>query len=179
MAHFPTTGARRRGYDPEQVDRFLERARAVFDGREDGLTAADIRRTAFDLVRDGYDAATVDAALERLEDVFAGRERRAARRELGEKEWFGRARELAQVIVNRLNRPDRQKFTRAGFFTLGYNMAEVDRFSARLIRYFSEGKPITVEEVRTVAFRPQLGGYSEAQVDLLLDSVTDVMLAVR
>ncbi|MCL2515990.1 MAG: DivIVA domain-containing protein, partial [Microbacteriaceae bacterium] len=162
-----------------QVDAFLDHARAVFDGREQGLAATDIRRTAFDLVKHGYEPVAVDAALERLEDVFAERERQAARRELGEKEWFGRARELAQVIVNRLNRPDGERFTRAGFFGHGYDVEQVDQFSSRLIRYFSEGLPVSVEEVRTVVFRGERGGYTEAQVDLLLDSVTDVMLAVR
>ncbi|GAA4156814.1 hypothetical protein GCM10022286_07670 [Gryllotalpicola daejeonensis] len=179
MTSFPTVGPKKRGYSAAQVDEFLTKARAVFDGRSTGLTAVDIRRTAFDLTKDGYEPSAVDAALERLEDVFAERERQRARSELGEKEWFGRARELAQVIVNRLNRPDKHRFTRTGPLTLGYNTAEVDRFSSRLIRYFAEGLPVTVDEVRTVTFRPQRGGYTEAQVDLLLDSVTDVMLAVR
>ncbi|WP_374953954.1 DivIVA domain-containing protein [Rathayibacter sp. AY1B1] len=31
--------------------------------------------------------------------------------------------------------------------------------------------------MRTVSFAPQRGGYAEAQVDLLLDTVVDVMLA--
>jgi DivIVA domain-containing protein len=63
--------------------------------------------------------------------------------------------------------------------TLGYNRQDVDRFAARLVRYFQDGRPMGVDEVRTVTFREQRGGYREAQVDLLLDSVTDVMLAVR
>jgi len=179
MSNFPTVPRGKRGYDPEQVDEFLEQARAAFDGRAKGLGATDIRRVAFDLIKDGYEPGMVDAALERLEDVFAGRERQAARSELGEKEWLGRARELAQVIVNRLNRPERERFSRVNVLKLGYAIDEVDRFSERLIRYFSEGVPISVEDVRTVTFRAQRGGYSEAQVDLLLDSVTDVMLAVR
>jgi DivIVA domain-containing protein len=179
MSSFPTVARRKRGYDPAQVDSFLAKARNVFDGREGGISAVDIRRTAFDLAKSGYEPAAVDSALERLEDVFAERERARARRELGEKEWFARARELAQVIVNRLSRPEKQRFSRTGPFTLGYSVDEVDRFSVRLTRYFSEGRPITVDEVRTVTFRPQRGGYVEAQVDLLLDSVVDVMLAVR
>jgi len=179
MSSFPTVARGKRGYDPAEVDAFLGRARKVFDGQERGLSAVDIRRTAFALTKDGYDPAAVDSALERLEDVFAERERQRARRELGEREWFARARELAQVIVNRLSRPEKQRFARTGPFTLGYSTEEVDRFSSRLIRYFSEGLPITVNEVRTVTFRPQRGGYVEAQVDLLLDSVVDVMLAVR
>ena len=43
----------------------------------------------------------------------------------------------------------------------------------------SFSQPMSVEDVRTVAFRPKKGGYREAQVDLLLDSVVNVMLAVR
>lgn len=179
MSNFPTVARGKRGYDPVQVDEFLEQARTVFDGRGGDLGATDIRRAAFDLKKAGYEPGMVDAALERLEDVFATRERQAARSELGEKEWFGRARELAQVIVNRLNRDDRERFDRVGFAKLGYSVVEVDEFSDRLIRYFSEGAALEVEEVRTVTFRAQRGGYSEAQVDLLLDSVTDVMLAVR
>ncbi|MFC4242789.1 DivIVA domain-containing protein [Gryllotalpicola reticulitermitis] len=179
MSNFPNVARGKRGYDPAQVDDFLDNARAVFDGRAKGLAAADIRHAAFDLKKDGYEPGVVDAALERLEDVFANRERQAARSELGEKEWFGRARELAQVIVNRLSRPERERFSRVGLLKQGYSVEEVDRFSSRLIRYFSEGSAIGVEDVRTVTFRPQRGGYSEAQVDLLLDSVTDVMLAVR
>lgn len=179
MSNFPTVSRGKRGYDPDQVDAFLEQARSVFDGRARGLAATDIRRVAFDLKKDGYDPGMVDAALERLEDVFASRERQVARSELGEKEWFGRARELAQVIVNRLNRPEGERFSRVSFLTSGYSVEEVDTFSARLIRYFSEGVVIGVEEVRTVTFAAQRGGYSEAQVDLLLDSVIDVMLAVQ
>ena len=38
---------------------------------------------------------------------------------------------------------------------------------------------MSIDEVRTVAFRPRRGGYREAQVDMLLDTVVDVMLAVR
>jgi DivIVA domain-containing protein len=45
--------------------------------------------------------------------------------------------------------------------------------------YFQNGKPMSVDQVRTVAFRSTKRGYSETQVDLLLDSVIGVMLAVR
>ncbi|MCU1637163.1 MAG: transporter permease, partial [Cryobacterium sp.] len=39
--------------------------------------------------------------------------------------------------------------------------------------------PVTVDDVRTAVFRPERGGYREEQVDAVLDSVVDVMLAVR
>ena len=61
----------------------------------------------------------------------------------------------------------------------GYHVREVDVFAGKLTRYFSDGWPISIDDVRTVVFKTQRGGYREAQVDLVLDAVVDVMLAVR
>ncbi|NNC10942.1 DivIVA domain-containing protein [Planctomonas sp. JC2975] len=180
MANFPTVKRSKRGYDPEEVDRFLRLARRAYEGDPDvPLTAEDIRRTGFALQRGGYEPGVVDGALERLEDAFASRERVQARQALGDRQWLDDARGTAQVILNRLGRPDAQKFQHASIFTIGYNKREVDRFAKRLVRYFRDGMPMSVDEVRTVVFRQQRNGYREAQVDLLLDSVVDVMLAVR
>ena len=180
MATFPTVKRSKRGYDPEEVDRFLRLARRSYEGDPDvAITAEDIRRTGFALQRGGYEPDVVDGALERLEDAFAARERSEARRELGEARWLEQARETAQVVLNRLGRPDGRRFDRSSVFTIGYTRREVDRFAKRLIRYFRDGMPMSVEEVRTVVFRQQRHGYREAQVDLLLDAVVDVMLAVR
>lgn len=182
MSTFPTARKSKLGYDVTQVDEFLERARDAYNatpaaGRE--LRAADIRRTAFGMRRGGYSTSHVDAALERLEDAFAAREREDAKASAGEQEWLHEARTTAQVIINRLGRPEGERFQRSGLLSQGYNRADVDRFAARLMRYFQDGRPVSVEEVRTVVFRPQRHGYREVQVDLLLDGVTDVMLAVR
>lgn len=187
MSTFPRTRTSTLGYDTEQVDEFLQTARRAYDGSAaDGdstdaptLTAADIRHTAFSMKKGGYSTTHVDAALERLEDAFAAREREAARSEMGDTAWFEQARTTAQVILNRLERPAGQRFDRVSFLTYGYNKGDVDRFANRLSKYFQDGRPMSVEEVRTVTFRPQRGGYREVQVDLLLDGVTDVMLAVR
>jgi DivIVA domain-containing protein len=182
VSTFPHTRKSKLGYDTEQVDEFLQTARRAYDGDSPDaptLTAADIRHTAFGMEKGGYSTTHVDAALERLEDAFSAREREAARADKGEAALFEEARTTAQVILNRLDRPIGHRFDRASVFTYGYNRADVDRFSARLARYFQDGKPMSVEEVRTVTFRPQRGGYKEIQVDLLLDGVTDVMLAVR
>jgi DivIVA domain-containing protein len=131
------------------------------------------------MAKGGYSTSHVDAALERLEDAFAAREREAARGEVSDAQWFEQARTTAQAILDRLERPIGQRFQRVSLLTLGYNRHDVDRFASRLVKYFQDGRPMSVEEVRTVTFREQRGGYREAQVDLLLDSVTDVMLAVR
>lgn len=182
MSTFPTAKRPKRGYNIEHVDGFLERAREAYGNPDDAaqpMTAAEIRHTAFAMQRAGYSTAHVDAALERLEDAFADRERDAARAAANETKWLADARATAQVIINRLSRPEGQRFQRASVLAQGYSRSEVDRFALRLKRYFGEGKALSVEEVRTVVFRSQRRGYREAQVDLLLDSVTDVMLAVR
>lgn len=181
MSTFPRSPKKSLGYDTDEVDEFLSAARRAYDGDGDGptLTAQEIRHTAFAMTKGGYSTSHVDAALERLEDAFAARERETARADSGDAAWYEEARTTAQVILERLQRPLGQRFERVSFLTLGYNRQDVDRFAARLVKYFQDGRPMGVDEVRTVTFREQRGGYREAQVDLVLDSVTDVMLAVR
>ena len=184
MSTFPRSPKSKLGYDTDEVDEFLQNARRAYDGDGDGdglavLTAADIRRTAFSMAKQGYSTTHVDAALERLEDAFAAREHEAARLAEGESAWLEEARTTAQTILDRLERPLGHRFDRVSFLTLGYNRQDVDRFAGRLVRYFQDGRPMSVDEVRTVTFREQRGGYREVQVDLLIDGVTDVMLAVR
>jgi len=144
------------------------------------VNAESIRTIAFAMQKGGYSTTHVDAALERLEDAFATRERdRAFAQSGGDAAWYGQARSTAQVILDRLARPAGARFTRVGALTRAYNVKEVDDFADRLVDYFQHGKPMSVDEVRTVAFSATKRGYNETQVDLLLDSVITVMLAVR
>jgi DivIVA domain-containing protein len=182
-APFPRTRSSSLGYDIDEVDDFLARARVAYDERDQAgeftLTAAMVRQTAFGMEKGGYDARAVDAALERLEDAFALRERDQAYRQQGDEAWFAEARGRAAEILARLERPDGQKFERVSVLRQGYQQKEVDVFAARLIEYFRAGADVTVSDVRTAVFRPRRGGYSESQVDAVLDAVVDVMLAVR
>ncbi|MFC0678589.1 DivIVA domain-containing protein [Lysobacter korlensis] len=173
---------KRHGYDAEEVKQFLDAAREAYStpmSEPAKLTAEEIRHTAFSMRKDGYSPAHVDAALERLEDAFAARERDRALAEAGPEAWTAHVRSTAQAILDRAARPDGHKFKRVGVLTTGYHPEDVDRFARKIRGYFEQGKPLTVDEVRTVAFRPRRGGYSETQVDLVLDSVTSVMLAVK
>lgn len=178
---FPRTGKKTLGYSTPQVDEFLAVARKAYDGGDDSavLTAEDIRHTAFSMHKGGYSPAHVDAALERLEDAFATRDRDRAAQTQGSEAWLAEVHDLAQVLVNRLSRRDGHRFHRVSILSVGYNRADVDRFSQRLVRYFEDGFPMTVDDVRCAVFRPQRGGYREAQVDVVLDGVVDVILAVR
>jgi DivIVA domain-containing protein len=143
------------------------------------VSADDIRRMAFALERGGYSPAHVDAALERLEDAFASRERERAIQERGDQAWYAETRNTASEILDRLGRADGQRFNRVGILTDGYNTKDVDDFAMRIVRHFRDGQSLTIEEVRTSAFRTKKGGYQEAQVDVLLDAVVHVMLAMR
>lgn len=179
---FPRIRNSRRGYNIEQVEDFLEEARRAYSaepGEPVVIGAETIRHTAFSLQKGGYSPAHVDAALERLEDAFATREREQARRTAGDEVWFTEARTRAKEIIDRLGRPAGQRFRRASLLSNGYDRKKVDAFADRLSSYFHTGASMSVDEVRTAAFRPRKGGYLEAQVDLLLDAVVDVMLAVR
>ncbi|WP_130176389.1 DivIVA domain-containing protein [Cryobacterium sp. SO1] len=178
---FPRTSKKMLGYNLKQVEEFLESTRQAYDnaGGTDQLTAADIRHTAFAMQKGGYSPTHVDAALERLEDAFALRERERATTEAGPEAWLDEARQTAQVLINRLGRPAGQRFSRTSIFSTGYNRTEVDRLATKLVNYFQDGNPVTVDDVRTAVFRPERAGYREAQVDLVLDGVIDVMLAVR
>ena len=143
------------------------------------LTAEGIRHTAFAMHKGGYAPDQVDAALERLEDAFAARERDQATRAGGEEAWMAEAEGAIEVIVGRLSRPPGTRFARTSILAVGYKRVDVDRLANKLVKYFRDGRVLTVAEVRTAVFRPERGGYREAQVDLVLDSVVDVMLAVR
>jgi DivIVA domain-containing protein len=177
---FPLVSGRDKGYDPKVVDAFLDRARAAFEDDQDAsaLAASDIRAAAFPLVRHGYRPEAVDAALARVEDAFAIRERERALAAAGTGEWIGRTRERAQEILDRLSRESGRRFDRVRGLGYGYRVDEVDLVADKIAAYLAQGKPVTVEQVRTVAFRMQRGGYREAQVDAVLDAVVDVMLAV-
>lgn len=174
--------ARKLGYDVDQVEDFLEDARRAYHaqpGETTIVTAESIRQQAFAMKKRGYSPTHVDAALERLEDAFAVKERDSAFRAAGDEAWYSQARGTAQVILDRVVRPRGRRFRRVGWFTLGYSVREVDMLTDRVAAYFQAGKPISVDEIRTSAFKGQRGGYQETQVDTVLDSVVHVMLAVR
>lgn len=178
---FPLTSGREKGYRPDQVDAFLDRARAAYEeGGAPELTAEDVRSLAFKMQRKGYSPRHVDAALDRLEDVFFERERRAVVREQGEDEWWREARALLSDVRGRIGRPRGKRFRRRGVFALGYRRSQVDAFLDRIGKMFANREiSVTPGEVREVVFHPEWRGYDEAQVDALLDALVDIILSTR
>jgi DivIVA domain-containing protein len=180
---FPRTKPSRPGYHVDQVEDFLEEARLAYSAdalMPTVITSRGIRSMSFPLQKGGYSPVHVDAALERLEDAFAAREKdRAFASPGGDETWFSEVRATARVIVDRLERPAGSRFKRTSVLTTGYAIGAVDEFAVRLVDYFRNGTELSVEAVRTVAFPSVRRGYDEAQVDYLLDTVVELMLAVR
>lgn len=176
---FPVTKGRARGYHRAAVDKFLSAAKASFEADNDSLSAHEVRIASFPLVKNGYVVADVDAALGRIEDAFAERERERTVRSQGAEAWVDQARTEAQVILDHLARKQRHRFARAGWLSFGYRIDEVDHVARRIVRYLRDGDELSVEQLRSAAFRMQRGGYREEQVDALLDATVKVMLAVR
>lgn len=168
------------GYDKDRVTEFLERAKNVFEGSQEGLTSKDIRATVFPLVSsEGFSTKAVDEALWRLEEAFADKERAEATLARGDEEYFGSVREHAQEILDRAARPAGEKFRTVSVLRPGYHRGDVDALCEDIASYFQQQNTLSVARVRTSSFRTMVGGYDEAQVDALLDDTVSVMLAVR
>lgn len=58
-------------------------------------------------------------------------------------------------------------------------MDEVESFCNRVDDFLRGKASMTLREARGVAFTSKRRGYEEGQVDLLIDAVVDVMLAIR
>jgi DivIVA domain-containing protein len=170
------------GYDIDEVEDFLEDARRAYTGDRGSaqiVTAASIRQMGFTMRKNGYAPAAVDAALERLEDAFAARERDRAIAEAGDQGLYQRAKSDAQDILDRCTRQRGRRFKRVGILTGGYSVRDVDAFADRIARFLQQGTPLSADDVRSVVFGAQKGGYQETQVDVVLDAVIDLLQAVK
>ena len=86
---FRTVSRLRSGYDPDEVDEFFDHARQLYEqGPGTALSAKDVRRVGFEMVRGGYATAAVDAALDRFGRMLE----RHVRRE--EREYYQRVQEV-------------------------------------------------------------------------------------
>ena len=179
---FRTVSRLHTGYDPAEVDRYLDRARAVYEGAGPGtLTAQDIRSTAFELVRGGYATVAVDATLDRLEEAFVARARDRFVAERGREAWLAELAEGARSLYGRLTRPDGERFAPARRGEPAYDRDDVDALCRRLTGYFDRSEPLTAADVRTATFRARRGhaGYAEAPVDAFFDRAVEVLLGVE
>lgn len=176
------------GYDPVEVDDFLERVDAVLATTAGDLRSApgvgsrQVRERVFDRVQGGYDPAPVDARLDELEDELAERERDAFIHEHGPERWEEHLELLGQTLLGRLNRPHGERFRQPSQRKqLGYSVADVDVLCDRITEHFRSDEALDPTLVRKAVFRQAQGQrcYEEQQVDAFLDRVVELILALR
>jgi DivIVA domain-containing protein len=181
---FERVSAQEFGYNTKQVDHFLARARATFNGTGDDSTVVTshlVRRTAFEPQKGGYNAREVDSALDRLEDVFAQRERDTLIEAEGEEAWLQQVGRLSTILRGRLHREPGERFRRPSRRGApSYNVEDVDALCDELVNYFEHDAPMSVDVVRCATFREAKGqeGYEESQVDAFLDRVVELMASI-
>jgi DivIVA domain-containing protein len=179
---FRTVGKLQKGYDPEEVDAFFERARRVYEGdQREPLTSRDVQQTVFELVRGGYSTSSVDAAMDRLERAFVVRQRAEFVAEHGQQAWMEHLAALARTLYGRLTRADGERFAPPPRGQQGYLAEDVDDLCHRLVDYFDNGQSLTSEEVRNTVFRRARGSdaYAEPAVDAFCARAVEVLLGVE
>ncbi|AYD89554.1 DivIVA domain-containing protein [Actinomyces sp. 2119] len=177
---FPKSMPLRPGYRPEQVDRYFETAREIYDAGElDEMDSEGVRTVAFDIVPGGYQPAAVDAALDRLEAAFLQRRRADFVAQHGRRAWMDQVTQLATTLYPRLLRPEGERFLPAS--GQGYIKEDVDALMDRIAGYFDSDNALASTEVRGAVFRAARGSkaYDEASVDRYLARVVEVLLSVE
>jgi DivIVA domain-containing protein len=177
---FPRAGRLAKGYDVEQVESFLGRARVAYEdnGRGPAMTSWHVRTVGFDLVRGGYDVDAVDAALDRIEDAFARREKQRGEERSGSQAWQTQLRSQEQSLRSQLSRPDGERFPRGSGMELTYDVEAVDDLCQQIEESFAMGQPMAPDAVRLAVFKSRRGarGYREASVDAFLDRVVELLV---
>src|SRR5699024_9744727 len=168
------------GNDLRAVDDSLPRAGTAYEGRSPSFSGAAISAASVATARGGNYMRVVDEALHRLSDAFAPPARDDAVAEHGEEAWIAQLTERADVLKERLERPAGDRFAPAAQGEPAYDKADVDGLCDQLVAYFTDGHPMSVDDVRRAAFGRRRGpdGYREAVVDVYLDHVADVMASV-
>lgn len=173
---FPAANPDVWGYQTQQVDAFVEKARQQYAQPDSELvTSNSIRNTQYDLVRGGYDISAVDTAMDRLEDAFAKREIQRQSEHRGHTAVLDRLARITEIVQGRLVRPKRKKFSNVGWLLRGYSKRQVDQLCMQIANHLESGEKLQLNVVRRSIFKAKRGGYVEAQVDAFLDRVAEIL----
>jgi DivIVA domain-containing protein len=173
---FSSAGPKQLGYQKEQVDTFIELARAQYaDTALELITSNQIRNTEFELIPSGYEITAVDTAMDRLEDAFAAREISRQKTLKGDFAVEDRLIRIREIVQGRVSRPKKRKFSSTGFLLRGYSRSQVDNLCKSIEAHLNEGQPIQLNTVRRAIFTAKRGGYLESQVDAFLDRVVEIL----
>lgn len=179
-------GKRKWGYDPAQVDAFLERAHALYDSEGIRLTQRDIQSVSFDLTKDGYVIAQVDAALNRLERAVVDKQTAREIAQHGRVTWKAQTENLYQQILEHVEREQGERFKPGEAKQPSYDKKQVDRLTDQIVDKVAASlgvDGVTEDDVRDLAdlnavsvsnviFTQRKGkkGYDERQVDYFLNA---------
>ena len=184
-------GKRKWGYDPSQVDAFLERAHALYDSEGARLTQQDIQDVSFDLAKDGYVIAQVDAALARLERAVVDKRTAWEISQQGRVAWKAQTESLYRQIIAHAERDEGERFKPGEPKQPSYDKKQVDSLTDQIVDKAAAAlgvDGVSDEDVRALAdlnaasvsnvvFTQRKGpkGYDERQVDYYLHSCVQLM----
>lgn len=194
-AGIPRAAKRKWGYDPAQVDAFLERAHALYDSEGAQLTQRDIQNVSFDLARGGYVIAQVDAALARLERAVVDKQTAWEIGQHGRVAWKAQTEELYREISRHADRAQRERFGEGKARTPSYDRKQVDRLIDSVVdkcaaelgvdgvskESVKDLSKITSDAVANAVFTQRKGrkGYDERQVDYFLNSCVQLLSRIE
>ncbi|KFI91563.1 DivIVA domain-containing protein, partial [Bifidobacterium stellenboschense] len=194
-AGIPRAGKRKWGYDPAQVDAFLERAHALYDSDGAQLTQRDIQNVSFDLTRGGYEIAQVDAALARLERAVVDKQTTWEISQHGRVAWKAKTEELYREIAKHLDRGERERFGSGKPRTPSYDRKQVDKLADQIAdkaaaelgldgvskKDVRDLDKITADFVSNSVFTQRKGkkGYDERQVDYFLNTCVQLLSRIE
>ena len=184
-------GKRKWGYDPDQVDAFLDRAHALYESEDAHLTQQDIQNVSFDLSKGGYDITQVDAALSRLEQAVVDKQTTREITEHGRVAWKAQTEELYRQVCEHADRGAGERFARGHDRRPSYDRKQVDRLIDQIVDKAAAGlgvDGVSEQDVRKLAdlnsgavsnvvFTQRKGknGYDERQVDYYLNSCVQLL----
>ncbi len=188
MSEFNTVGEKQLGYSCAEVDDFFAALADDFEllrsggSRQDVATSTLIRQRSFSGQAGGYVPQEVDAALDRVEDRFVVFEKERVIAREGLSAWNARLESDAELIMGRLNRPERQRFRRPSEkLTRGYFVGDVDALCESLKAHFLSDEELSPAMIREAVFSSATGemSYEETQVDAFLDRCVSLILAIK
>ncbi|AXR73833.1 DivIVA domain-containing protein [Auritidibacter sp. NML130574] len=166
------------GYQPNQVDEFIARARSAYDGNE-FMAANDVRDVSFAAVKGGYAPHQVDKVLDRLEDAFRRAERDEFIESHGLEAWNSYLDDSIRELMGRLQRPAGQRFRRPKKSkAISYRVEDVDAVCETLFAHFTDRDTVTAQQLRATTFRAAKGkkGYEEAEVDAFVQAGIELLI---
>lgn len=188
-------GKRKWGYNPEQVDEFLERTHALYDSDDAQLTQQDIQNVSFDLSKGGYAISQVDAALGRLERAVVDRQTTREITRHGRVVWKAQTEDLYRSLAAHAERAERQRFRPGDAKAPSYDRKQVDRLVDQVIDKAAAElgvDGVSADDVRNlvdmnstsvanVIFTQRKGkrGYDERQVDNYLNACVRLLSRIE